>query len=127
MAAKACGRQVAPKAARAAFDTAQRVRASAHDGAVRGVGTKDGGDVDQVAQLVSPYCTEGHGGAERGTAQAAVERVGHLLDRAVQPVVGDEVAVAVRPRLREPAEGAEKLIVAAPERDVSREAAGLRV
>ena len=54
--------------------------------------------------------------------QGALQR---RLDGAVQAVVGDEVAVAVRAGFLEPVEGAEELVVAAPERDVVADAGGL--
>ena len=54
--------------------------------------------------------------------QCAVERG---LNGAVQTVVGDEVAVAVAHRFLEPAERADQLVVAAPQRHAVRQAAGL--
>ncbi|MCY1240602.1 hypothetical protein D9M72_534570 [compost metagenome] len=39
------------------------------------------------------------------------------LDRAVQPVIGNEIAVAILARFVEPGERADQLVVAAPDRD----------
>ena len=50
-------------------------------------------------------CASGIGGPHR------------LLDRAVEPVVVDEVAVAILARFLEPGQRADQFVVAAPERD----------
>ena len=78
--------------------------------------------------VVVPGVAEGQRagrGARRppvGVGEGAPQRG---LDGAVEAVVGDKVAVAVLARLLEPAERAEELVVAAPERDVVADAGGL--
>ena len=80
-------------------------------------------------RVVVPGVAEAHRPG-RGARRPPVRRVGQRalqrrLDGAVQAVVGDEVAVAVAAALLEPVERAEELVVAAPERDVVADAAGL--
>ena len=76
-----------------------------------------------------PGVAEAHRVRARGwratSWRRAVDALQRRLDGAVQPVVGDEVAVAVPARFLEPGERAEQLVVAAPERDVVADAGRL--
>lgn len=55
--------------------------------------------------------------ARRPPERAGQRLLHRLLDRAVEPIIGDEIAVAILPRFLEPGQRSDQFVVAAPEHD----------